>query len=348
MKIAIESSSLTGPQQYRGVGSYTKHLLESLRIYEPSHTYISFIKGEKIPKADVIHYPYFDPFFLTLPIRKDRSTVVTVHDVIPLSYPDKFPRGIWGEIKWQIQKLSLRRACDILTDSKASKKDIQNVTGIISSKIHVVYLAPSPLFKPVEAKDTLRSVMKKHRLPQRFLLYVGDVNWNKNIPGLLNAYAVFRSRNNDIKLVLVGKSFLDTSLAEVTEINKTVQELGLETHVVRPGFVEAEDLPAIYSSSLLYIQPSIAEGFGLPALEAMACNCRVVTSFASSLSEIAGPAILCDPHSSESIVKSIEAALAIPATLWMKNAQAWVRKFSWKNVAKETVYVYEKAACVQL
>jgi len=181
MHIAINDSPLSSGHSARGVGVYTKLLIESLRKYVPEHSYTLFTRPENIPKdADVVHYPFFDPFFLTLPLRKFRPTVVTVHDLIPLVFPSHFPKGIRGSIKWQIQKMALRGVSHIITDSDTSKNDVAAIVGFPKERIHTVYLAASSAFsKPIPSKTKLH-------LPKMYVLFVGDVNWNKNVYGLLD------------------------------------------------------------------------------------------------------------------------------------------------------------------
>src|SRR5258706_7275203 len=104
MHIAIDTSPLANGHKFRGVGSYTQSLIDALQKYEGEHQY-SFFTGNAVFKdVDIVHYPYFDPFFLTLPFKKTKPTIVTVHDLIPLLYPDKFPPGLRGKVKWYIQQ----------------------------------------------------------------------------------------------------------------------------------------------------------------------------------------------------------------------------------------------------
>src|SRR6266498_267897 len=101
MKIAIDVSPLQTGHKVRGVGFYLKHLKKSLLHYYPENQYIFFSHGAKLDKTiDVVHYPYFDPFFLTLPILKKHKIVVTVHDLTPLVFPQHFPAGLKGKFKW--------------------------------------------------------------------------------------------------------------------------------------------------------------------------------------------------------------------------------------------------------
>jgi glycosyltransferase involved in cell wall biosynthesis len=109
-------------------------------------------------------------------------------------------------------------------------------------------------------------------------LYVGDVNWNKNVIGLLQAFASIQKLNEfiEMKLVLVGNAFHEERLPETREINQFIHEKGLENSIIRPGKVSLNELACIYSLASVYVQPSYYEGFGLPVLEAMVCGCPVV------------------------------------------------------------------------
>lgn len=363
MNIAIDITPIHNEHSARGVGSYTRLLISALQKYEDKHSYLFFTRGEKVPSnvlknkivlgepenVDLVHYPYFDPFFTTLPLRKPLPTIVTVHDLIPLVFPDKFPRGMRGELTWQIQKFSLRLAHTIITDSEASKKDVVRMAGIPSEKINVVHLAPAPIFKPVADTVLLTSVKAKYALPDRFILYVGDVNWNKNISGMLRAFRELRTQNaklNNTKLILVGKAFGDDRLPEMQEINRLIQSLHLTREVKKLGFVPDKDLPVLYSLASVYVAPSFYEGFGLPVLEAMACGCPVVTGEGSSLREIAGPAVLADPANPESISRGIRRVLHLSTVQYAKLSEsgiAWAKKFTWREVARQTVAIYEKA-----
>lgn len=357
MRIAIDIIPLESGHRNRGVGTYTKLLIESLQKYESDHTYSFFTRGQKVPEnVDVVHYPYFDPFFLTLPVITSRPTVVTVHDLIPLVFPEHFPAGVRGRLKWQVQRLSLGRTTRIITDSHASKRDIIRIAGIGSHAIDVVRLAPADVFHPVTDKVLLQTVTTKYKLPERFILYVGDINWNKNILGMLEAFSMVKSLKSkvkssnqelkqDVKLVLVGKAFIERS-PEANAIQASIDALGIRDRVIMPGFVPFDDLSALYSLASVYVQPSHYEGFGLPILEAFVCGCPVISSRSPGLSEIAGPAIMVDPNNHGDLATRLEEALAMPAARRLKLIQdgiLWARQFSWKLVAHQTVQSYEKS-----
>lgn len=342
MRVAIDITPLQTGHKDRGVGKYTKLLIEALQKYKKEHTYYFFTRGQKVPKnIELIHYPYFDPFFITLPFFFEMPTVITVHDLIPLVFPKHFPSGVWGSVNWFIQRKLLLRANRVIVDSHASGRDVAHIAGISEKNIDVVHLAPSPVFRPVKDSKIPKKTRTEYKLPEKYILYVGDVNWNKNVLGLLDAV----SKLKDTKLVLVGKALFEYS-PEAHEIERYIENNNLGDTVMRIGRVSMEDLVAIYNLASVYIQPSFYEGFGLPVLEAMACGVPVVSSHAASLSEIAGPAIAIDPGSSEDIARGIKEALTLTAAkrrALIAAQNAWVENFTWQKVARETVRSYEKA-----
>ena len=348
MNIAIDVSPLESEHKSRGTGVYTRELVDGLIKSGSLHHFAFIHKGQKVPEnTDLIHYPYFDPFFLTLPFAVSKPVVITVHDLIPLVFPDKFPRGIRGTIKWEIQKSLLKKSRRILTDSESSKKDIHTITGIEIAKIDVIPLAPSSQFYP-KTKPEVKTVRLKYGLPAKFILYVGDVNWNKNVTGLLEAYAqVIRGKGySGVPLVLVGRAFQDEKLEEVLKIKKFMRSLNITDAVIMPGFIPDNELADIYSSATCLVMPSFYEGFGFPVLEAMACGCPVITSQASSLHEIAGPAVLIKPDNTQQIADEIRNLVHLPEnkrTSLVKESLTWVKQFTWKKVTESTIASYERA-----
>lgn len=343
MVVAIDTSALKSNHRHRGTGVYTSSLINALEKYEPNTSYILFTREQKLPKSvDLIHYPYFDPFFLTLPLRHTIPTVVTVHDLIPIVYPEHFPRGIRGEIKWQVQKRSLHSATHIITDSKSSQNQIQTYVSYPIDQISVIYLAPQDDAQSNLSDRVIRETKLKFSLPNEFIVYVGDINWNKNIPRLLSAFKMVREKFPKLTLLLVGGSFLKTDLPEAEEINKRINTLLIDNAVMKTGHVSREELRALYKLALGCVQPSIAEGFGLPVVEAMANGCPCVVSGNTSLAEIAGPSIMVDAASTESISSGIEELMSMDATYLSEKSKAWAKQFTWKNVANKTTGVYHK------
>ena len=340
IKVGIVSPPDKG-NNFRGVGSYTRGMVDILKgndkvILEELDL------GEENESFDIVHFPYYDPFFLTLPKNRKTVTFVTVHDLIPLSFPQEFPAGLRGKLKWLIQKNSIRNKDLIITDSIASKKDIHKYLGG-SVPVEVVYPGVSSSFRILKSSEQLRMVKKKYKLPRKFVLYVGDINYNKNISGIIKSYSIIQKKVG-IDLVLIGKAFKGKSL-ELTSIEGLIRKEGLKGKIHKLGYVEESDLVAIYNIASVYLQPSIAEGFGLPVLEAMSCGCPVVTSSISSLSEIAGDSALTgnpkDVYEIASLVEKLLRDNKLRNKMVQKGLKR-VRQFSWKNFSLKMVRLYRQ------
>lgn len=348
MNIAIDISPLENGRflkhRVRGTGLYIENLKKSLLKYFPDNQYTFFARGEKLPNnIDLVHYSYFEPFFRTLPVIKKHKTVVTVHDLTPLVFKEYFPAGIRGNIKWQIQKLALKSADAVITDSECSKKDIIKYTGIQSSKIHVVYLAPGAEFTKIDKSSILDSIREKYKLPDKFVLYVGDVTWNKNLPRLVEAI-----KKINVPLVMVGSALAQKDFDRTNPWNQDilrVQEMIVnDKRFIRLGFVPTEDLVAIYNLTTVFSMPSLYEGFGLPVLEAMSCDCPVVTTKEGSIPEVAGDAAYyTDAYDVNDIANGI-GKIYFSQKLqkeYAKEGLIQAKKFSWQKTAQKTVQVYK-------
>lgn len=345
MKVLIDTSPLSSEHAVRGVGMYTRFLSEALERHKGIEVFRSGL-DQTVPRADVIHYPFFDLFFPTLPFLKRRPTVVTIHDVIPLIFPAAYPPGKRGTLAHTRQKMSLKTVAAVITDSNASKNDIVQHLGVPEEKVHVVYLAANPFLTPITGQ-ALRSARRRLKLPARYILYVGDINYNKNLPQLIKA---LKFLPDDVKLVCVGKNFVPQEIPEWQAIEAQVALSNVEERVVFRSDILSDDyasLSALYSAALCYVQPSLYEGFGLPVLEAMRCKTPVVATRNSSLTEIGGSVVEFVETDAEDMAKGIRNVLSLSAVkrkaLVTKAAQ-WQESFTWDTTAKETIAVYERAA----
>lgn len=346
MKIAIDISPLQTGHKVRGVGFYLEHLKNSLTKYFPENNYVFFETGQNLPSdIDLIHFPYFEPFFLALPIYKKYRTVVTVHDLTPIVFPKAFPRGIKGEIKWQMQKYALKNTNSIITDSNSSKRDVLKYIGVNTQKVDVIYLAAGEDFKKINNSDIkAESLRKKYSLPNKFALYVGDVTWNKNLPRLVDAV-----KEAGIPFVMIGKNLVNEDYDKNNpwnhDLNRVHELVKEDRNIVRLGFVPTDDLVKIYNLATVFVMPSLYEGFGLPILEAMACGCPVITSKEGSLPEVAkDSAFYVDAYDMDSIANGIKKVFnneSIQKDLSEKGIKH-SGQFSWKKTASETLSTYKK------
>jgi glycosyltransferase involved in cell wall biosynthesis len=228
----------------------------------------------------------------------------TLHDLVPFYYKNEYLTDPITSA-WYYSKINYAIASDIiLTDSHSSKDDIVKFLKIDPEKIFVVENGYDEQIFNVSHVDNMvkKNILSKYNVSNPFIFYVGGNDHHKNIARLIQAYASDYSINNDVKLLIGGSLFLhDTSL------KKLISQLNLEDKIIFPGFIDDIDLPILYKSCLCFIFPSTHEGFGLPALEAMACGTPVIGSNSSSIKEIINnPEALFDPYDPLDIAKKIK------------------------------------------
>jgi glycosyltransferase involved in cell wall biosynthesis len=320
--------------QGRGVGFYAENLTQAIKKFPE----ITLTEND----PDIIHYPFFDLFYHTLPNKKTKPTIVTIHDVTPLVMSNRYPKGLKGSFNLFLQWLSLQSVVAIITDSENSKKDIERYFRVPSEKIFVTPLAVDSQYKRAVSDSKLMEIKEKYHLPNKFVLNVpGGPNPNKNLPSLAEV-----TDRLGIPLVIVGERMLQEVKEPVHPELIDMVRLKVYKHLILPGFVPTEDLNVIYRLATLYVQPSFYEGFGLPVLEAMTAGCLIVSSKTSSLPEIyPEDTITFIPRKLASIEKAIKKALSLSPQAKEKQinaAKAKAATFSWEKTAQSTTAVYKK------
>ena len=343
-KIAIDVSPLSDGNSIRGVGYYTKNLVEALqREIKTNPDYqdfqINLISNWKleIGNYDLIHYPFFDPFFLTLPLTKT-PFIVTVHDLIPIQFKKLFPVGIKGYLKWLIQKYKLTKAKYILTISHTSKYIIHDILHYPKDKIFTTYLAADHTYKKITNQKLLQNIKTKYNLPNKFVLYLGDLNLNKNIPRLAKACQKIK-----IPLIIAGASAVKKAPEHPWTIDINWVQNNQSKYLKSIGFPDDDDKPVIYNLATIYCQPSLSEGFGLPLLEAMQCGTPTCFSKHTALAEVSDYSGLSfDPYSIDDIANKIKMILDNPKLRQELIAKGMARSktFSWQQCALNTLAVY--------
>lgn len=346
LQVLFETSVLSGDHSTRGIGTYARLLLEHLENREDIeiHKSATATNDEK-KSAKIVHYPFFDLFFNTLPLISTKKMVVTVHDVIPLVFPEQYKPGLRGSLKLKKQTAALKQVNAVITDSHASKVDIITHLGVPEQKIHVVYLAANPKLT-AQKEELITTVKRKNNLPEKYILYVGDINYNKNIPQLIKMMKFIA--DEDIKLVCLGRNFTPREIPEWQWIETQLAMSDVSDKVIFLPNVLTEsinELAAIYSGAITYVQPSLYEGFGLPVIEAMQCRTPVVCAKNSSLVEVGGEhTIFVNEAKAEEFavaVNEITQWSKTKRTEWTRAAYKWSQTFSWKKTAAETVKVYQ-------
>jgi len=340
MKIAYVKGVNSNLDSTRGIGANTKMLLEALANFKNNK-----FKVVNSPRdADIIHYVKFHPFFISLPFTKPKNSklVLTIHDLIPLIYPTHYPPGVKGNVRFLINKFLVKKNVDrIITISETSKKDICRFLGVKPDIVDVTYLAPKQVFEKLKIGAWVKEITNKYNLPQKFVLFDHGVNYNKNLPTLMEACKIAK-----IPLAVVGKETenigkLDLNHPELSHL-KGVDFSG----VLKLGFVSDEDLNKLFNLAYIYIQPSFYEGFGMPVLEAMVVGCPVIASRTQAIVEVGGDA--CLYFNSSGVGDLVEKINMFKndeklRQEYIKRGFKQVKKYSWEKAAKETLGVYAKA-----
>ncbi|NMM47234.1 glycosyltransferase family 4 protein [Marinigracilibium pacificum] len=372
MRIAIEAQRLFRPKKH-GMEVVTLELIKAMQELGPSDEIRVFIKDDKddqclhnsnnviIHKTSSHNYPYWEQVLLpklvgkfkpdilhctsnTGPLIGGTPIILTLHDIIYLESInfDGTPYQNFGNIYRRfIVPQIVSKAKKIITVSEFEKEKIIKKLNLPEDKISVVYNAKSEKFKKIDDLDLLESFKVAHNLPDKFILFLGNTAPKKNTPSMIKAYCEYLERSsNGLKMVVLD-------LKEEV-LNKILADQGFNKfreYFVLPGYIRASEMPLIYNLAELYVYPSLRESFGLPIVEAMACNTPVITSNTSSMPEVAGGAAkLIDPFNHSTIT---EALLELADNEEKKEdlkIQGLKRSsfFSWENAAGQMLKYYHE------
>jgi glycosyltransferase involved in cell wall biosynthesis len=289
--------------------------------------------------VDVFHSPY-----LQFPPRQVTGTiprVLTVYDLIPILAPRYTDGGLTRSLKGVIENID-REQDSVICISEYTKKEFIEYTKMSPDRVFVTPLAADEHFHPVPDDAAVMRCRKRYGIPDCiYFLTLAELQPRKNLSRLITAFIRFlsESRKKDVYLVLVGSHGW-----KYDEIFKTIERFSeYQDKIVFTGYVQEEDLASIYSGALLFIYPSLYEGFGLPPLEAMQCGVPVIASNSTSIPEVVGTAaLLVDPLNIDEMCSSMKTLLddeSLRKQLREKGLQQ-ARQFSWSKCAADTVRIY--------
>jgi len=381
MTIAIDIRALSGGA-YTGVGEYTRNLLKYMIPSDPAIRFklffnahgskpdLSFLDGAGNIEPCIFRYPnkyfsartrflnspkidkmiggcdvFFSPHFISAPVSYNCKKITTFHDLSFERYPEFFDirRKLWhfsNNPKKQAQE-----AGRIIAVSESTAYDLSDIYDIGTSKISVVYSGINEEFFWDQTREELWHVRAKYKLPERFILSLSTIEPRKNVLGTVKAFELFKNNmcgveprtSSDCKLVIAGRpGWLYKETFEAIRKSKWREDIRYI------DFVEDEDKPALYKLAELFVYPSIYEGFGFPALEAMASGTPVITSACSSLPEVVeGAALMADPFNISDIAWMMEEVMSDKdlALYLREKGIVQARKFSWQKCAEETLKI---------
>lgn len=363
LRIAFDLSG--GREGGTGRGTYTRSLLSALAAVDRANQYYFYgyqtlrgllersnLRYRQYGDLNFIHVWHFPDLispYLKRHVAADPRTsphwrsirVVTVHDLLFEEFPDEFPASTRHRFEEGLEAV-ISSGAHVISPSQCSAERLRE-RGVPSDRVAVVHLAAAPHFSPCEDEEALASLRRRYRLSRPYLLYVGGTYARKNLSTALRAFDLLLGRTRlDLQLVVVGVPPGEArSLAEA-------QGRGIsdrEDAILFAGIVSAGDMPLLYNAAEAVLYPSLAEGFGLPVLEAMACGTPVVTSTAPAMMEVGGEAaVFVDPREPEELAAVVARILG---DVGLKNqlcelGLAQAARFSWERTARETVAVYNR------
>jgi len=290
-------------------------------------------------RVDLLHATFVRPPFSPV------STVFSVHDLGMFTNPEFYHPAL----RWRMNHLirsGIRRSRMVICVSNTIRELVREEFRVPDERLTTVYHGISPRFRPLPLKQT-DPIIRKHDLRRPFFLFVGQLREGiKNLSRLVKAFHLYRGRGNpEVQLVLAGRR-PHQGRYPADGLDATIRDLGLEPHVRELGYIEDDDLPALYGRAEMLVFPSLCEGFGFPVLEAMACGTPVLSSNIDTLREISGGAAwLVDPTSVEEIahgMSHLSSDSGIRSELRIRGF-ARAASFTWERAARETLAVYRQA-----
>jgi len=371
-----------------GVGTYIRNLVRSISEIDASNHYTLIVPGADIAELsglpanfetalyepvngrllNQLNYPLFlkrlaaDLFHVPLnsvPMWMPKPYVVTIHDMGSLLFASG--SGFENNLRLYRLRRGLLRADRVIAVSTATRRDVESVLGIPSNRVRMIYNAPDPMFYapaslPVACvgepgvlhPPEISRVLERYRIHDPFLLYVGRTNPQKNIPRLVEAFAMLRGELADhalyknLRLIIIGDE-----ISRHPSLRQAVIQSRVEQTVRFLGFVPIETLRVFYQAASAFVFPSLYEGFGLPPLEAMACGTPVVCSSVSSLPEVVGDAAaIVNPENVFDIARGVREVLldqSLRCRL-IERGFGQLQHFSWRRTAEQVLETYEEVA----
>ncbi len=283
--------------------------------------------------VDVFHSPHY-----TLPYGLRVPSIVTIHDLIHLRFPEYFS----ASQRWYARSV-IRHACQtanaVIVDAEFTRNDILSTFDVPPDRIHVIPLGVSPAFKPATSAADGKAEIVAMGFEEPYILYVGGLKPHKNVATLLKAFAQFRHRES-ARLVVSGENlWVNATLTKLTE------DLGIKKRILSIA-MNPQRLIRLYQGATVVVIPSLYEGFGLPILEAMACGAPVIGARAASIPEVMGEGgMLFDPQSVDELAHLMERIFDDPhlqqvqRDYGLQNAS----RFSWELCGARTMGLYSIA-----
>jgi len=372
MKIAIEVQRLFRAKKH-GMEIVALELLKQIQVLDQTNQYRLFAKDDvdrncvlpsanfsiqtvssltyadweqvKLPRA----VKNFKPDFLhctcnTAPLFTSIPIILTLHDIIYLEKVD-FKGTAYQNFGNIYRRMVVPRVAKksklVITVSQYEKETIVKKLELPDEKVQVVYNAVHQRFNNRYAKEVVENFRQSHRLPERFILFLGNTAPKKNTTNVIKAFVDY-CRNYPTVVPLV---ILDYDKNEVIALLNELNAASNIEHFIFPGYIPSAEMPLMYNTATLFLYPSLRESFGLPILEAMGCGTAVITSNTSSMPEVSGgAALLVDPYQPEEIMEAMHHILSDDAlrTSYVEKGLRRAAEFTWEASARRLLQLYDQ------
>ena len=378
VRVAIDARHLQTVARVRGIGRYSRNLLAAFARRAPRDVEWTLLRLRNFPAADPGLLPAHDDIAtsrlrrpelsmlaldpvllslelggkgidvyhstqLSLPARRTFPVVVTIHDLAPLIWPGHYLRLPYSRVGHAWQYALARRAEAVIAVSEATKQDVVERLRVPAERVTVVPEAVDSDFDPPPAEEGRVLARTRFGVPDRYVLYVGQFDPRKNVPGLLRAFASAAERDKDLRLVIVGDlGKLSSHLRDALETERVPRD-----RVIVTGFVDEPTLAALYAGAECLLHAALLEGFGLTALEALAAGTPVVGYAGGAVAEVVGDAGLLVPSGDDGALANALGRFLNDDALragFRSRARARASAFSWDRAADETLAVYRSVA----
>lgn len=332
-------------RQMKIVRVHTSHTTTKAAVAYGSRSLPDILAFRRAALAESLDIFFFPAVYSWFPLARGLNSVVTLHDAIAEHYPNLIFPNPWRRILWSLKvHLACRQAGRILTVSESAKAEIMKYIKLDPIRIDVTSEAADSRFRPDNDVRSIAEAQKRVGLPPkgRYLIYVGGFAPHKNLTRMLDGFSriLVKDSTADLHLALVGDPAGDGFLSNYRELaGKVSANVRLRDRVHFTGYVSDEDLIKLYSGAVAAIMPALSEGFGLPAIEALACATPVLASDRSAVPEVIGEAgLLFDPTNPDAIAASIERIVCDHDIRDSLQAKAILRaqQFTWHEAAERT------------
>jgi glycosyltransferase involved in cell wall biosynthesis len=358
-----------------GIGTYIRNLVRGLARLEHKNRYTLIVASNDVPEVqglgsnfstavyarpdtELMHNIAF-PVFLKkfradlyhIPLNSvawwmPQPYVLTIHDMSTLLFPAH--RTLRNRMHEQRYRRGALRAARVIAVSNSTRRDVETVLHVPPERIQTIYSAPDPAFTAEGPEDVTldENILARYSIARPFLLYAGTIRQQKNVPRLIEAFAVLRSELEnrpefrDLNLVIIGDE-----LSKYPAVRRAVVSSRIEPYVRFLGFVPADTLRVFYRAAAVFAFPSLYEGFGLAPLEAMACGTPVVASNLPSLLEAVDDAAeLVSPDNVFDIARGINDLLLDEGLRKRRSAAGLeqAKRFHWDRTAREVLDIYRE------